>query len=306
MVHAVVVLCLLFPVEAKAADVSVSVIYPETAPPYQHVFVEILNGIQAALGDHLQRHAVSESEDPAPLTAALRRDPPQAVITLGRSALNAYQATRMTLPHVVGALDASPQRNPRLSGISLSVDPSVLFAALSRLSPHTQRVYVVYHPDRDQWLIDLATPAAARFGLALVPFTAIDLPSSAKRFWSILNTANPDSDALWLPISSRLIDDQHILPTIIKTSWSRRLIVFSNNLGHADMGVLLAFYPDNAALGQRLANMAIEMAATPALVPGIQPLRDVKSALNVRVANHLGLDVGPQVTRHFDLILGLQ
>ncbi|MGH8589590.1 MAG: hypothetical protein ACREXX_09740 [Gammaproteobacteria bacterium] len=49
--------------------------------------------------------------------------------------------------------------------MSLTVDPEVLFQRFQRIVPTVKRVFVVYDPRRDSWIIERAKAAAASLGL---------------------------------------------------------------------------------------------------------------------------------------------
>lgn len=281
----------------------IAVLYPQTSKPYSRVFAQILTGIEDRLGmPHVRRQALAPGPDPIAVARWLEAESADAVITLGRVATQAYDATALALPQVIGALDISPQTHPNATGVSLSVDPSALFSTLELLAPAIERVFVVYNPRRERWIIDRAAMAAVHYDLKLLPFEATDLRAAAKHFWQILKTANPDTDALWLPMDGTIVDTEVVLPVVIEQSWQRRLIVFSSNLLHADLGVLFALYPDTEALGRRLADMALTLAKNPDARLGIEPLRDVRRALNLRIGSHLDLSITEQTRRQFDLI----
>jgi putative ABC transport system substrate-binding protein len=187
--------------------------------------------------------------------------------------------------------------------VGLAVDPALLFATLQRLSPATQRVWVVFNPAYDRWLIALARTAAAARDLTLEPLEAGDLRESARQFHRILDTADPATDALWLVADAGIIDSETILPLVIEKSWQRRLPVFSNSLLHIQRGVLFALYPDNVPLGRRLAELAARALRTPEAPARIEVLRAVKRALNLRIAAHLDLTIERDLERQFDLVL---
>jgi putative ABC transport system substrate-binding protein len=191
---------------------------------------------------------------------------------------------------------------PTAIGVSLAVDPALLFSTLKRLAPQTQRVFVVFNPDRERWIIERAQQAASGFNLTLAPLEAKDLHTSAHQFLRILDSAQAGTDAIWLTVDSQLVDTQAILPVIIEQSWRRRLVVFSNNLEHANLGVLFAVFPDNRELGWRLADLALALDSHPDRHPGVEPLRAVKRALNLRVAAHLDLAITQSVEKQFDLV----
>jgi len=283
----------------------VAVLYPETTPPYRAVFAEILSGIQQRLAPaHAVRsYPLGESPETAELRRWLDQQAPAVVITLGRGPTEAYEATGRKTPQVIGALDVSPQTRPFATGVGLAVDPGLLFATLQLLAPEKRRVWVVYNPDRDRWLVERAKAAAAALHLTLLPLEAPDLRTAAQQFLYILRTADPETDALWLVADSGVVDPEAILPVIIEQSWNRRLWVFSGSLLHVKHGVLFALYPDNNRWGQRLAELALRVMDDPAARTDIELLRAVKRALNLRVAFHLNLAVTTEIERQFDLVL---
>jgi len=281
----------------------VAVLYPETDAPYRQIFADLLSGIEQGLtGETVRAYPLPAAPDVAALRRWLDQHAPAVTITLGRVATETYEQLGLTTPHVLGALDASPQTRPNVAGVSLAVDPALLFATLEQLAPTRRRVWVVFNPVYDRWLMELARTAAAARALNLEPLEARDLRESAGQFLHILATADPATDALWLVADASIIDSETILPLVIEKSWQRRLPVFSNSLLHIQRGVLFALYPDHVALGRRLAELAIQALRTPPARSGIEVLRAVKRALNLRIAAHLGLTIDPDLERRFDLV----
>lgn len=282
----------------------IAVIYPQTAQPYNAVFSAIVDGIESELGrERLATRAVQDNDTAAALRDWIAQLQPAAVITLGRLPYQRFTALESTYPYVVGALDAGPDTHPGIAGVSLSAEPDLILERLSRLSPATQRILVVYDPRRDQWLIDRAQNAARQRGLVVEAYQATNLREATQHFVNIFSYANPRVDALWLTTNTELVNDNN-LPTIIERSWNRRMVVFSNNLEHANRGVLFAVFPDPEGLGHRLATLAISRADDPSQAAEMLPLADVRDALNVRVSNHLDLSVPAHVSADFDLLFG--
>ncbi|MGH8589609.1 MAG: ABC transporter substrate-binding protein [Gammaproteobacteria bacterium] len=293
--------------QAVAFQGTVAVVYPEPdEPAYRAVFESVIQGIRNRLGpSQIQTYALAgATKTPSALKAWLaKQSSARRVITLGREAYEAYQAAGVTLPAVSGLLDLSPQLNPTANGISLSVDPALFFEMLKRVLPGTSRVHVVYNPAKDQWLIDLARQAAPRYHLELIAHEASDLASGTQRYLELLKHLEAARDALWLPLDNKLLEEDTVLPLIIEESWNRRFAVFSNSFAHARLGALFALYPDNEALGRRLAEKAIGGVDHPR-DPTIEPLRDVKRAIHRRFAEHLGIDLGGPLRAYFDTVFG--
>jgi putative ABC transport system substrate-binding protein len=282
----------------------VAVLYPETHPPYRQIFADLLAGIEQGLSaETVRTRSLSDPPDVAALRRWLDQEAPVVVITLGRVPTETYEHIGRKTPHVIGALDASPQTRPTVAGVGLAVDPALLFGTLQLLMPEKRRVWVVFDPAYDRWLIALAQTAAAARNLKLESLEAGDLRESARQFLRILDTADPATDAIWLVADAGIIDSQTILPLVIEKSWQRRLPVFSNSLAHVKRGVLFALYPDNISLGRRLAELSLQALRTPDARAGVEVLRAVKRALNLKVVGHLELDVPPDIERQFDLVL---
>jgi putative ABC transport system substrate-binding protein len=283
---------------------TVAVLYPATNPPYRQIFADVLDGIERGLTVETVRvRALPEAPEGADLRRWLDQQAPAVVITLGRVPTETYERIGPNIPHVVGALDASPQTRPNVAGVGLAVDPALLFATLRRLSPATRRVWVVFDPARDRWLIDLAQPAAAALHLKVQPLEATDLREAARQFLYILEAAEPATDALWLVADTAVVDSETILPLLVEQGWKRRLVIFSNSLLHAKRGTLFALYPDNVQLGRRLAELALRLLGDAGAQSGIEPLRAVKRVLNLKIAAHLELGVTQDIERQFDLVL---
>lgn len=267
---------------------TVCVFYPDVPPPNRLVFLDILRGIESRFSpQNLCSRALEEPTDRSSLKQYVAETRPRVVVTLGRVATQAFEATRLSLPQIIGALDLSPATRPSASGVSLTVDPEVLFQRLQRIVPTVKRVFVVYDPRRDSWIIERAKAAAASLGLELRAETASNIIESAPIYGRWVRSAKSATDAIWLTSNSSLAGDMNLVGYLIEKSWLRRVIVFSNILEHARAGVLFATYPDTENLGRRLGTMAEQAARTPDKPLGIEPLRDIRVAFNVRIARHL-------------------
>ncbi|MCB1821336.1 MAG: hypothetical protein KDI73_07115 [Candidatus Competibacteraceae bacterium] len=282
----------------------VAVLYPETDTPYRKIFADILSGIEQGLTTEVVRlYALPEAPNVPVLRRWLEQQAPAVVITLGRVPTETYERLGLKTPRVIGALDASPQTRSNVAGVGLAVDPALLFATLKQLAPAKQRVWVVFDPTYDRWLMGLARTAATALDLKLEPLEARDLRESIQQFHHIFQAADPATDVIWLVADTGIIDSETILPAVIEKSWQRRLLVFSNSLLHVNRGVLFALYPDHIALGHRLAELASRVLRTPNTPSSIEVLRAVKRALNLKIAAHLDLDIHRNTERKFDLVL---
>lgn len=267
----------------------IAVIYPEIGEPYRSVFSKIMEGIADETKERVFHYAVGANVDMGALNAQLKRHDIKVVIVLGRQGMKAAARLDRGIAVMVGAVLSLPDVEKRpLMGISLSPDPALLFAKLSALQPGIKRVFVIYDSRQNEWLVSQAREAAKLHRLELVAREATDLAAAAKLYEAFFASADPRKDAIWLPQDSTTVDENTILPLVLKASWERSVIVFSSNLLHVKKGVLFALYPNNRELGRSLAKSALGVLAE-GFRPGITLLRDVETAINLRTASHMGL-----------------
>lgn len=287
---------------ARGAEAPIAVVYPDIGEPYRAIFEKIVEGIEDWAGPRVVKYAVKPSADIAELKTALRRQDARVVIALGRQGMKAVAPDRGRAI-VVGGVVTVPESEARgLSVVSLSPDPSLLFARLKALMPAAKRVFVVYDPRNNAWLMRLAKEAARAQGLELVAYEAEDLRGAMQQYQAVFAAADSRTDALWLPQDTTTVEEGSVLPLVLKESWNRGLAVFSSSFGHVRRGVLFSLYPDNVELGKSLAGLALGILASGNHGGhGMMPLRDVRIAVNLRAAQHLGLDLSRQ-QRGFDLV----
>jgi putative ABC transport system substrate-binding protein len=161
---------------------------------------------------------------------------------------------------------------------------------------------VVYNPQTNAALIRIAQEAARAQGLELTALEAANLASAARIYETQLASADGRRDALWLPQDAVTVDENTILPLVLKESWTRSLPVFSSSVLHVKKGVLFGMYPNNQQLGRDLAALALSMQNGETVRREVTPLRAVRTALNTRTASHLGLNLVVSQQRNFDAI----
>lgn len=269
---------------------SIVVIYPEVGQAFRGVFSKIIEGITDVTKGRLGSYAVGADMEGGVLNAQLKRDHTRVVIALGRQGVKAASGLDRNIAVVAGAVLMLPEMEKRiLAGISLSPDPALLFAKLAALQPGVKRVFVIYDPRQNVRLIRLAREAAKAYRLELVAQEATDLAAAARLYQAVFATADPRTDAIWLPPDSTTVKEDVILPLVLKGSWERNVTVFSSSLLDVRKGALFALYPDNLELGRSLAHSALGILAGKPR-GGIVPLRTVQTAVNIRTASHLGFD----------------
>jgi putative ABC transport system substrate-binding protein len=269
----------------------IAVVYPDIGEPFRGIFETIIEGIEDKLGTRVTNYPVRPDTDIGTLRASLLREKTKVVIALGRQGMKTAAALNNGIGVVVGAVLTIPESEVRgQQVISLSPDPALLFARMKALMPAMKRVFVVYDPALNDWLIKLANEEARAQGLELVAHEAQDLRNAVRYYQEIFSAADGDSDALWLPQDYTTVEESSVLPMVLQESWNRDIAVFSSNSTHVRRGVLLSLYPDNLGLGKSLAELAQSILRSGDYgKSGMMPLRDVQSAINLRTAKHLRL-----------------
>lgn len=275
---------------------TIAVIYPEIGEPYRSIFAQIIEGIETRAKGRVVNLAIGQNPDAAELNEHLRRHEAKAVIALGRQGMKAAIALNRNISIIVGGVLAVPESEAYgLYLNSLSPDPALLFSRLKGMMPGVRRIFAVYDPRQNAWMIRLAKSAARAQGVELVVYEAQDLRGAMRAYQEIFAAADGNRDALWLPQDSTTVEESSVLPMVLQESWKRSMAVFSSNFGHVKRGVLFSLYPNNVELGRHLAGSALNLLASgESGGGGISPLRDVLMAVNLRTAKHLEVDVGSQ------------
>jgi len=277
---------------------TIAVIYPETSGAYSQVFESIIAGVQQTPGVRVLPRALASAVQSDEVQAWLNGERPDAVIALGQRGYNIAKGLAADTPVVVGATLMAPDG---VSGISLTADPEQFLRRLGELTPRVKRVFVVYSEKHNGWLVRRAERLAERYGIQLLASEAADMRTAVKNYLDVLDAVREQQDAIWLPLDI-VAPDKTVLPLILEAAWKKRLVVFSDNPSHAEKGALFSLYPDHEGMGRRLANMALGMVQNGRTEPGVEPLRDLKIAVNLRTASHLGMLYTPGQERDFALV----
>ena len=277
---------------------SIAVIYPDIGEPYRTVFAQIVGGIEAKARARVFNYMLGPDVNIEELKNSLYRQNARVVIALGQRGVKIASTLDRSIGVVAGAVIAAPGNEMRALPInSLSPDPALMFSHLKELMPAARRVFTVYDPRQNGWLMRRAKEAARAQSLELVAYEAQDLRSAMHAYLEIFAAADSRHDALWLPLDSTTVEDGSVLPLLLHESWDRKLALFSSSFSHVRRGVLFSLYPDNAALGRHLADTAQGFLSSGDYGEhGMILLREVLMAINLRTASHLGLDTSRRQT----------
>lgn len=285
---------------------SIAAFYPDIAEPTRSAYLKIIEGVEEGSGSSIARYAINASTNTQELASEMLRRDTKVIVALGRNGMKA--AAGLGLGRNVEILASAIVTMPgtefqNMSIISVAPDPAMLFGRLKSFVPQAKRIFVAYDPQTNAWLIRLASQAAKTHKLELVAKEASDLNTAVRFYQEFLDKADPKRDVLWLPQDTTTVQDSVVLPMVLRGAWSRNLTLMSSNVNHVKHGVLFALFPDNFALGKKLGALALEGLSGRASAPGFAALKELKIAVNLRAADHLGIQLSPQQQQEFDLLL---
>jgi putative tryptophan/tyrosine transport system substrate-binding protein len=294
---AALTLCLLALAGRADAQTRVSVLYPESAPAFARLYQTIIDGIAQTADVRLQSRAVSDRNAPEEIRTWASANQSQVAIVLGEIPSAVAVSLTAAGPVIRGA-DALNDNS--LAGVSLAASPAQMLNRLHQLKPDVDRVFVVYRPQAIGWLIAAARAPARELGLELVATPSEDVQQAGAAFTRILQQARPDKDAIWLTLDP-VVPVNQMLPVLLRESWDKHLVLFSNNPLDVAKGALFALYPNYPAMGRQLAERAKRQVARPTL-GGPEASEHLHGALNTRTASHLGIVVGDRQLQAFDRV----
>lgn len=295
----VLVLACLLTVETVAAQTRVGVIYPHTSPAVAGLFQTIIDGMATAGDVRIQSRSVDSDTRPDEVKAWLAENRTQVTVTLGELPASIAEHLAGTGRTVRGAVPLNDNSTP---GVSLSSSPAQMFARLRQIKPDVERVFVVYRPQNTGWLIGAARVAAREQGLDLTVSACEDVQQAVAALGRFVQQSRPGRDAIWLTLDP-VVPMNQMLPVLLRESWDRQIVLFSNNPMDVAKGALFALYPNYAAMGRQLAEYARRHAtATRPLAGGPEANESLLIAVNVRTASHLGLTLGPRQLQTFDRV----
>jgi putative tryptophan/tyrosine transport system substrate-binding protein len=275
------------------AETRISVLYPESAPAFVKLYQTIVDGMAQAADVRLQSRAISDKDSPEEIRAWVNANQSQVAIVLGD--VPPALVASLAVPMIRGADALNDNTQP---GVSLASSPAKMFDRLHQIKPDIERVFVLYRPQSSGWLIAAARAAAREQGLELAGTACEDAQQASAAIARILQQARPGKDAVWLTLDP-VVPLNQLLPVLLRESWDKHLVLFSNNPVDVAKGALFALYPDYPAMGRQLAERAKRQTAKPSL-SGPEASEHLRGAFNTRTASHLGIEPSDRVLKSFD------
>ncbi len=279
---------------------AIAVLYPTVNKQYSNMFDELVSGITSVPGYTVHTYRVSRntrSEDIQKWSGSLNI---AGYIALGQTTYKLVdtlnRSTTHPLPIIAGGMVATP---PGISGISLSADPEAFFRKTQLLNPDISRIFFVHSLRNNGWLIPRAREISKQYGIEFVPLQVSNVKQATLQYNIVLQSIRPRTDAIWIPLDN-VAPLEILLPEILQAAWEKHITILSNNLLHVRRGALFALYPDQFKQGRRLVALLQHHILKPKMKAELYPSVDLKTAVNIRTANHLDMRYTREMKKSFD------
>lgn len=292
------ILIALFAMPVSAANKPhIAVLYPESSSRVSQLYATIIKSMHLHDNIIIQSKRLSADESVDDIQQWLTVRNIKAVILLGNKGLQFSLGLSLDIPVITGAhLKVLPDH----SSISLTADPEQLFSKLKSLKSDIQQVHVIYNETNTGWLIKKAKLAARKKHIKLNAIQTDSVQASGQSLKQLMQQIETEKDAIWLPYDP-IVPIKPLLPDLLKKSWEKNLIIFSGNPYHVQQGTLFALFPDYSKLGQQLIDLALNKLDTDSSVR-IEPSIYLNSAINIRTASHLDIQISSMQKENYKMV----
>jgi ABC-type uncharacterized transport system substrate-binding protein len=239
------------------------------------------------------------------IVAALRRGLGQEIDVCSTSALSARPST----PALVGAFPLGPEATATVAarfpdarlipllvsslppgttqGVSVFVSPDTVIDQVCRVAPHIKHLKFVHRSDVPSYFFDHLRKAADRCGITVDTTTVDTLADAAKAVERFLR--EPGQHAVWFHRGVINLNDDILLPNIVRLSWSQSIPVIAEEADYVKRGILIGFFHDYG----NVADMAVKLWRDSGAAKGLAYSADPKRVINRRTAGAIGIQIKP-------------
>ncbi len=276
-------LCFLlgFGIEAWADPPRVLILYPQADEPLHSLYIDTIKGVESKISSVDKLELQDDNADTNLLTELNRRKPDK-IIALGKRIADSINNT----PYQSRTLAGWVLLKPPNAGVSLVMEAEAFSQQLQQAAPFIHKVYVVQEQSRQSIASQTINPSSKP---TLIVREGQDMIATIRLLGNLAETEAIPGEAILVPANL----PANILYEIAKIAWTRKIILLSTNVAHLENAVLMVFYPDEIALGQQLGEMVQQDRLTYAY------LKTAKAGLNLKVAQHLGINIERAKLNHF-------
>lgn len=229
-------------------------------------------------------------------------DSVSAIILLGRRAIESGFVVD-SVPILLAGYSGDLNIDSDLPRISLNIDPAFVIDSVNKTGAPVQAIYTLRTSASENSAEDDALQSLS--DVAVIFKDAEGERETARGWFDFLNTADAESDALWI-IDDTFLDNTGTYRYMVETAWRNSMLVVSSIPSFATRGVSVGFIPVLPSYGELLINTATELVENNSFTP-FQLLdgRTVRRVFNSRTLQRIGrslpndLDRGP----HTDIVI---
>lgn len=265
--------------------------------PYQ----EVLAGLQQSLVKqgltvNVEIHAVQGNQTKVQdVLADVKRNGAKLVVTLGNQATQAAVREISNLP-ILATMIVSPddiRSAPNATAVLLDFPIETQLQWLKRILPNAGTVGVLFNPKENQIKVDVASTAAKRVGLTLVP-KPVETPRALP---DALDEVTRTADMLWGIPDSVVMTPQTAEPILLSTL-KNKIPLVGLSASWVKAGALYALDRDYLDIGLQTGELAGKLLSgtSEESLPPTYP-RKVTYVLNLKTANVINLELQPDLIK---------
>lgn len=285
-------------VQAKTVQANTAIFQPASSNSSKSIFFQISGQLQKSKYTQGIPYLIDTNSSVKSARAWLLKNNVKYIVTLGSpSLIFAKSASKdLDIKIIAGGITNIPTGH---SGVSLTASPTAFFKRLKRYAPDVRKVSLVFSEEKNGWWIKEAKQQAKKNKIKLQLYPITSIKEGVRSYKRIMDQAQSGKEAVWIPLVD-LVPNKIIMSIVLKKAWVKEITVFSNNPAHVKQGALFSLYPDNTNLADQLIKVVRTLKAKDKRI--ISPTIEVKTALNVRTARHLGLNLSSADLLQFDRI----
>jgi len=284
---------LIFSSSVLAEKPPIAILVPSSNHELSAVFELIIDGIKQSTPQFKKNIRLLTDSNQNEIKKWLVSNKFLAVVTIGNKTTDLSYSLPIPYPVITTGTLLSDDKSYR--GISLSIAEDTLKKTLHRYLPHIKKLHIGDEGDNIIWFsANLDPPQIIRQKIAH------EQKPLVQYLWKTINHVDPKTEAVW--INNNI---EHIfLYKLAERAWERNVTLISNNTSHLESGTLLAIYPDFKGMGQETGRLltGIFQKNDPSSLQ-FEPLRSVHLGINLRTAQHLGVEISSETEDDFKVII---
>ena len=293
---ALILLALHSPAETQAAQVVV--VESAGSNLYRHA----LSGFKKAFaGDSISLRVQGALADPEKLVAAIRKEQPRVIVTVGLSATRLIVSNIEDIP-IVFCMANNPRRHKlwrsHTAGVLLEPAATAQLRAFAELLPKAKRIGIIYDEKASGDFVRAAKQAAKALNLHI---DAIRV-DSRQQIPGALRSLVDRVDALWLLRDAKVMTRGFFKQTIL-LQYNRKLPILAYSEQFVRQGALASFAASYSDQGRMVAKLvkAILAGKNPKTLGLVSPRGHL--AVNPNAAKHAGLMLPEKLMKRADVTI---